>query len=239
MYRRRKADYIENGFGENMVLDKLIIMDDASGLADKSGKFANFLTLSRKYGLTCVYIFHTIYPTRQNWQMIMSQTKILNFFSGSVQASSIVRILSSFVSSCRHTYIPNRNIWINRLYFEISCSRQKQCLTTDTRDVNDLGPGKFRTQADSGTEQICYYNRNKKDTSFNSFLAIRQETSSLSEINFSIVKVIDNTNRHHNIYSEISDGLSDFKNDNVQQTIQRISESDSTRVTTTERSDRR
>ena len=127
-------------------------MDDASGLAEKSGEFVNFLTVSRKHGLTCVYIFHTIYPTRQNWQMIMSQTKILNFFSGSVQASSIVRILSSFASSCRHTYIPNQSIWINRLYFQISYSRQKQCLTTDTRDVNDLGPGKFRTQADSGTE---------------------------------------------------------------------------------------
>ena len=79
----------------------------------------------------------------------MLQTKIFNFFPGSVQASSIVRILSSFASRYKHTYIPNRNIWINRLYFEISNSRQKPCLTTDTRDVNDLGPGKFRTQADA------------------------------------------------------------------------------------------
>ena len=37
------------------------------------------------------------------------------------------------------------------------------------RDVNDLGPGKFKTRADSGTEQICYYNRNKTDTSFKLF----------------------------------------------------------------------
>ena len=69
------------------MLDKLIVMDDVSGLADKSDEFANFLTVSRKYGITCVYIFHTIYPTRQNWQMIMSQTKIFIFFSGSVQGS--------------------------------------------------------------------------------------------------------------------------------------------------------
>ena len=83
-------------------------------------------------------------------------------------------------------------------------------MTIDTRDVNDLGPEKFRTQADSDTEQICYYNRNTKDTSFNSFLAVRQETSSLSEINFSVVKVIDNSNKDDNIYSEISNKLSDF-----------------------------
>ena len=144
--------------------------------------------------------------------MILSQTKMFNFFPGSVEASSIVRILSSFGSRYRNTYIPNRNIWINRLYFDISNSKLKQCLTIDTRDVNDLGPGKFRTQADSGTEKICYYNRNKKDTSFNSFLATRKETSSPSEINFSIVKVIDNVNKR-NVNFDINDELSDFKNE--------------------------
>ena len=70
-----------------MILDKLIIMDDVSGLDGISEELTNILTVSRKYGLTCVYIFHTIYPTRQNWQMIMSQTKILSFLPGSVQAN--------------------------------------------------------------------------------------------------------------------------------------------------------
>ena len=69
-------------------------------------------------------------------------------------------------------------------------------------------------------------------------MAVRWETSSQSEINFSIVEVIDNTNRHDNIYSEINDELSDFKNDKIQQTIQRISGSDSIRKTTTEQLDR-
>ena len=59
-----------------MVFDKLIVMDDVSGLADKSDEFANFLTVSRKYRMTCVYIFHTICPSRQNWEMIMPQTQI-------------------------------------------------------------------------------------------------------------------------------------------------------------------
>ena len=31
-----------------MVLDKVIVMDEVSGLADKSDEFANFLTVSRK-----------------------------------------------------------------------------------------------------------------------------------------------------------------------------------------------
>ena len=84
-------------------------------------------------------------------------------------------------------------------------------MTTDTRDVNELGPAKRRTQADSRTEQICYCNRNKKDTCFISFLAVRKETLSPFEINVSIVKVIDNTNRKNVIYSEISDELTDLK----------------------------
>ena len=46
MYKRRKADYVENDLGEKMVLDKLIVMENVSGFADRSDKFANFLTVS-------------------------------------------------------------------------------------------------------------------------------------------------------------------------------------------------
>ena len=69
-------------------------------------------------------------------------------------------------------------------------------------------------------------------------MAVRKETSSPVEINFSIVKVIDSINKHDNIYSEISDELSDFKNDNVQRKIQRTSESDFVRETIDRRPDR-
>ena len=44
--------------GENNIYDKLIVMDDVSGLADKSDDFANFLTVSRKFNVACVYVFH-------------------------------------------------------------------------------------------------------------------------------------------------------------------------------------
>ena len=95
-------------------------------LADKSEMFTNFLTVSRKFGLTCVYIFHMIYPARQNWQMILAQTKIFNIFPGFIQTSSVVKILSSFCSRYKYNYVPNRDLWINRLYFDISNSTKKQ-----------------------------------------------------------------------------------------------------------------
>ena len=76
-------------------------------------------------------------------------------------------------------------MWLNKLYFQISNSKNKQCLTIDTRDVNDLGPGKFRTSAENGEEQTCYFNRNKSDTHLTSFFARRSQAD---PIRFSIVK---------------------------------------------------
>ena len=68
--------------GKNNVFDMLIAMDSISGLADKSDDFANFLTISRKFSFNCVYVFHTMYPTRSTWQMILSHTKDFNIFPG-------------------------------------------------------------------------------------------------------------------------------------------------------------
>ena len=73
IFKRKKSSFNENYLGENMILDRVIVMDNVSGLADRSEKFANFLSVSRN-------IFNTIYLTRQHWQMILSQTKIFDFF---------------------------------------------------------------------------------------------------------------------------------------------------------------
>ena len=48
-YQRKRSDYNENYLGENMILDRLVVMDDVSGLADRSEEFANFLNVSGKY----------------------------------------------------------------------------------------------------------------------------------------------------------------------------------------------
>ena len=46
-----------NIFGQNKKIDKLIVMDDVSGLADKSNDFSNFLTVSRKFScILSVYL---------------------------------------------------------------------------------------------------------------------------------------------------------------------------------------
>ena len=96
-------------------------------------------------------------------------------------------------------------------------------MTIDTRDVNNLDLGRFRTQADNRTRQICYYNRNKTDTSFNSFWATREQTSQKGVNEFSIDKVITDTNNLDVTYSEIDDDLKGINNDNIQSKLQQLS----------------
>ena len=70
-------------------------MDDISGVADVSKKFANFLTVSRKFSYHCIYVFHLIVPSSQIWQKIISQTNIFNIFPGSVPYNTVAKINQS------------------------------------------------------------------------------------------------------------------------------------------------
>ena len=173
-FMQTKSEYVNIDIGEDMVIDQLIVMDEVSGFADKSDNFANFLTVSRKYGFACLYVFHTIYPNRQNWEMIMAQTHIFNFFPCLIHSGKILKTFSLFGNQYKNSYVPSQNIWLNKLYFDISTSKEKQCLTIDTRPINNLGPGKFRTSAENNQEQVCYCNRGRSDAHFNSFLAKRR-----------------------------------------------------------------
>ena len=184
-------------------------MDDVSGLADKSEEFSNFLTVSRKYGFSWLYVFHTIYPGRQSWEMIMSQTHILNFFPGSIHSSRLLKTLYLFASRQKNTYLPNQQVWLSKPYFQISNSKEKKCLTIDTSEVNELGPGKFRTSDDDGEEQTCYFNRNKSDTHFTSVIAKRIQNVP-SKITYSIDKVNSDFNLvNKNLDIELNSSLTD------------------------------
>ena len=66
------------------------------------------------------------------------------------------------------------------------------CLTTDTREANDLGSTKFKSEADSNSKKICSYNRNKKEE--------RKQTFTGDKTIFSIVKIIDNKYKRRYLY---------------------------------------
>ena len=59
--------------GEKNSMDRFIVMDDVSGIADTNKIFAECLTVCRKYRYRCIYAFHIIIPETQIWKKILSQ----------------------------------------------------------------------------------------------------------------------------------------------------------------------
>ena len=96
---------MNGGFGEKINRDQLIVMDEVSGLADESKKFASFLTSACKFDYTCVCIFPIIYLEKSIWRTILSQTNIFNIFPASVSLASVQKILGVCIRKTRK-YIP-------------------------------------------------------------------------------------------------------------------------------------
>ena len=101
---------VNNSFGENRKMDRLIIMDNVSGIADVSKTFSNFLTVSRKFGYNCIYVFHVIVPSSQVWQKIISQTNIFNIFPASVPFNTVSKIIQSNCILQSKKYVSARSI---------------------------------------------------------------------------------------------------------------------------------
>ena len=136
-----------------------MIMDDVPGLADESKKFAAFLTVTRKYSYSCVYIFHTIFPEKANWKWILSQTNIFNIFPESVPINSVRRILEGACSRKSKKYIPQNAFWLNRLFFDLANTNNKiWSLTIESSGVNKDKYGRFRTKVNNLEFQVCYFN---------------------------------------------------------------------------------
>ena len=64
----------------------------------------------------------------------------------------------------------------------------------DPRDINEFGPGKFRTSAEDGKQQTCYFNKNNSDSYFKSFISQRAQAE---PITFSILKEKSDINFQH------------------------------------------
>ena len=190
-------------FGEKINRDRLIVFDDVSGLADNSNKFANFLTVARKYKYNCVYIFHTIYPEKATWKTILLQTNIFNIFPASVSLNSVKRILDGSCVRKTTRYIPRSLLWINRLFIELANKSQKVCLTLDCSNTNRDGPSRFRSEADNPDKQVCYFNTPTDEQVYNEFIARRIKSKELKdEIQFEITDVKSKSNK--NVVFDIS-----------------------------------
>ena len=206
-------DNVISVFGEKINRDRLIVFDDVSGLADKSNKFASFLTVARKYKYNCVYIFHTIYPENTIWKTILSQTNIFNIFPASVSLSSVRRILDNSCVRKSSKYIPRTHFWLNRLFIELANKSQKVCLTLDCSNTNRDGPSRFRSDADNPDKQVCYFNSPADEQVYNEFIARRiKSKESQNEIQFEITDVKSKTNK--NVVFDVSSTIERLASEN-------------------------
>ena len=170
-------------------------MDDVSGLADSSQKFANFLTVSQKFRYYCVYIFHTIHPEKSIWKTILSQTDILNAFPPSVPLNTVKKILESNCIRRTNKYIPVNSLWVTKLFIQLANTEEKTCLTIDCTGFNPNGPSGFRTGADDPNSQTCFFNKSDKDHIFNVFVSKRiKREEEKDKILFEIESVKSQTN---------------------------------------------
>lgn len=73
-----------HGEGECVERDSLIVLDNASGLADRSPSFVTFMTTCRKFGHSLLYVFHETAISSPCWKDIISQTQIFCVFSSAM-----------------------------------------------------------------------------------------------------------------------------------------------------------
>ena len=204
---------INNSFGEKKKLDRLVFMDDVSGVADVSKKFSNFLTVSRKFGYNCVYVFHFHVPASQIWQKIISQTNIFNIFPASVPHNTAAKIIQSNCILQSKKYVPARSLWLNRVFTDLANSHEKFCLTIDCGYINKNGPVRYRTSADNPEKQVCYFNKPNDNVFYNTFIRERIKGEKYNEgIYFKIEKVRGKTDKENfDAKKTLEDGTSNAR----------------------------
>ena len=101
-----------------------------------------FLTVTRKFKYSCVYIFHIIYPEKSISKLIISQTNIFNIFPGSAQQSNVLKILQENCTRKSAEYLPQNSNWINRSFVNLAYKYEKICFAIDCRGINSNGAGR-------------------------------------------------------------------------------------------------
>ena len=131
------ANSINSVYGENIKRNRLIVMDNVSGLADTSQKFGSFLTVARKFKYHCVYMFHTIHPEKSVWKLILSQTNIINIFPASVPLTSVKKLLEGNCVRKTTGYVSINSLWLTKLFIKLANDdSEKTCLPLDCTVFN-------------------------------------------------------------------------------------------------------
>ena len=175
-------DDISNSmFGENKIMDRLIVMDNVPGITDSCKEFTDFLTITRKHRYNCIYIFYNIIPDKDIWKKITS-----HIFPASVPFHTVSKTLQSNCVPTTTKYVPVFSMWQIKM--------KKTCLTIDCSGNNKNGPGWYRTQANNLEKQVCYFNEPLNNQVYNSFISERTKCGNFEKgIHFKIDRVKSKT----------------------------------------------
>ena len=169
------------------------------------------MTVAPKYNYNCVYIFHTIYPEKENWRTVLLQKNIYNIFLPTVPLNSVRKILEGACIRKASKYIPQASHFI-----ELANRNDKVCLTLDCSNTNKDGPGRFWTAADNPDFQSCYFNSANDEQVYNEFISER----------------VKNDVSHDNFYFKISELKSKTKKEktfNASNKLRQLSKNDAKR----------
>ena len=128
------------------------------------------------------------------WRSIISQTNIFNIFLACVPFNSVKKILEM---NCNKKvikkYVPQKSVWMNRLFIDPANKSKKVCLTIDCSSIDPVKPGRFKTDAGKPDFQTCYLGNDKQI--YDVFISRRlKEENFNNRIYFKIERIKSKTN---------------------------------------------
>ena len=110
----------------------MIVLDNITGLADKSPSFVKFLTICHKFRYNILYTFHEPAISSSKWREIMSQTQIFCVFSSAMDL--IYNYLTKFVASgTGNRYVSRQQLWLTNLVRNLQKQSGFSCFCLDKR----------------------------------------------------------------------------------------------------------
>ena len=160
-----ESNYVSNGMGEYVERDSLVILDDVSGLADRSKSFVTFMMTCKKFGYSLIYLFHETAVSSPRWKDILSQMQIFCIFPSAIDL--VFNHLVKFADRLRDRYVSRQQMWLINLVRSLA----KTGYTSFYLDKKLLvsGAARCKSHVENPDEQFCYLNLNTSDKHFNTF----------------------------------------------------------------------
>ena len=179
-----------NGKGEYMERDNLTVLDEVTGLADRSHSFLKFLTKCRKFGYSVLYIFHKPALSSPQWKDILSQTQVFCVFSSAMDL--VLNHLVKFITRSPNVklYVSRQQLWLTNLVRTLAKKPGYSCFCLDKRP-HVFGAARYRSQVENPETQYCYLNSSTSDKLFNS--SVSKRTDDTDQIQFIIEKQVGKT----------------------------------------------